>query len=58
MFRILKFLITGRWKVCDHHWEEVNRIEYFAADSVVNPKAIIVEMRCKHCGKERIYKIK
>jgi hypothetical protein len=45
MIRLLRFLWTGVWKVCDHQWEYFTTIENGNTGLV---KALA--MKCKHCG--------
>lgn len=48
MWNLLKFLFVGKW-TCSHQWEEMEQINIFGNDKTM-PKALLIVLRCKHCG--------
>lgn len=56
MIRLIKFLITGDWHLCQ--WEkEGDRVDYFELPYSKMRRQVRQPMRCSRCGKMKSFKL-
>ena len=50
MWRIVKFIFTGRWYVCNHVWTDYEKYSVFNGGNGKMPTNIDYVLKCTKCG--------
>ncbi len=53
MIRLLKFLWTGQWKVCEHKWKIIEKIDMSSIGTRETWKKYV--QQCETCGEMKYF---
>ena len=61
MWRIIRFIFTGKWKICNHKWktidERASTVPYQRREGFRVASVHFIQ-QCEHCGELKDYEVR